>query len=296
MDRKRLLSFIALAEELHFDRAAARRNITQPAISQQLQHLETQLGVQLIARSKRRVSLTRVGEMFLGEARRIVAQMDDAMHLARRMDDGEIGQLTVGVTAPALYVIFPEIVRRFAETLPNVRLMPRELTTAEQEDALRSGEIQVGLLHPPLVDDSLACRDIAQVPFDVVMSDRHPLLARPELTLADFAGERFILFPRRIGPRLYDQILALCVAAGFSPEIIIEAHPAQSIVALAACGLGIGFIAAEVQHFRRPLAAYRRLSGPAPSLTLGVAHLPAERSPLIAAFEQAAADVADMVR
>jgi DNA-binding transcriptional LysR family regulator len=96
------------------------------------------------------------------------------------------------------------------------------------------------------------------------------------------------MFPRRIGPRLYDSILGLCADAGFSPEVILEAFPAQSIVALAACDFGVGFIASEVQHFARPLAVYRRLSGPAPILTLGVAHRSDNPSPLIPAFVQAA--------
>jgi DNA-binding transcriptional LysR family regulator len=296
MDRRRLQSFIALAEELHFERAAVRSHITQPAMSQQLRQLEEQVDARLVYRTKRRVSLTQAGEAFLGEARRIVAQMDAAALRARQIDRGEVGELCVGVTAPALYIVFPEIVARFSEKAPHVRLITSEMTTDEQEGALRSGEIQAGIAHPPLVDDSLVCREIARTAFDIVLSSRNPLAALPTLTLKNLAREQFILFPRRIGPRLYDRILALCGEAGFSPKVILEAYPAQSIVALAACDFGVGFIASEVQHFNRPLAVYRRLSGVAPNITLGVAYRRDDPSPLIRTFEEAALEGARSVR
>lgn len=288
MDRRRLTSFLALGEELHFDRAARRCHLTQPAISQQLRQLEDQLGVKLLYRTKRSVSLTRAGETFMVEARRIVGQMDHAAERARRIERGEVGEIVVGVTAPALYIVFPEIVARFADLQPHVRLVPREMTTFEQEEALRAGEIQVGILHPPLVDETLVCREIGRTPFDVVLSERNPLAAKADLSLADLARERFILFPRRIGPRLYDTILGMCAEVGFSPEAIMEAHPAQSIVALAACNFGVGFIASDVQHFQRPLAVFRRLKGPAPRITLGVATRADDASPLTATFVLAA--------
>jgi DNA-binding transcriptional LysR family regulator len=288
MDRRRLLSFIALAEELHFERAAARSHITQSAMSQQLLHLERQLGVKLLYRTKRHVSLTRAGAVFLDEARRIVGQMDAAMRLTREIDSGQRGQLVVGVTAPALYIVFPEIVASLNQALPNVQIMAREMTTAEQEEALRAGDIQAGIVHPPLVDEALACQEIARIPFDLVLSEHNPLSRKRELSLADLADQRFILFPRRIGPRLYDRILSMCAEAGFSPEVILEAFPAQSIVALAACNFGIGFIASSVQHFERPLAVYRKLSPLAPILTLGVAYRQDEFSPLVQSFVEAA--------
>lgn len=296
MDRRRLISFIALSEELHFARAATRCHMTQPAISQQLRQLEDQLGVKLLYRTKRSVLLTRAGEAFVTEARRIVGQMDHAAELARQIERGEVGEIVVGVTAPALYIVLPEIVARFAALQPHVRVIPREMTTTEQEEALRAGEIQAGILHPPLVDDTLLCQEIARTPFDIVLSERNPLAAKPELSLADLGRERFILFPRRIAPRIYDLILAMCAEVGFSPEAVAEAFPAQSIVALAACNFGIGFIASDVQHFQRPMAVFRRLGGPAPSITLGVAVRANDPSPLTATFRKAAVDAGRDVR
>ena len=284
MDRHRLECFIALAEELNFHRAAERCHITQPAMSQTLRLLENQLQVQLIDRDRRRASLTPTGQVFLDQARRIVRQMDLSVSLAQRTYRGEIGQLRVGVTAPALYVVLPEIIKAFRRALPGIGVLVSEMTTAEVEKALRDGDIQVGVVHPPLEDASLVCDLIAQVPFSVVLPDGHPLAERDTLELADLASAGFIMFPRQIAPKLYDNIIGLCADAGFSPELVMEAHPAQSIIALAAAGVGIGFIASRVQQLERPGVLYRSLRGPRPYLSLGAAYLRDSRSQAMRAF------------
>lgn len=288
MDRRRLECFIALAEELHFHRAADRCHMTQPAMSQQLRLLEQQLQAQLANRNKRRVSLTRAGEVFLQEARHIVRQMDTAAQLVRRTDRGELGHLRVGVTSPALYVVFPEILALFRQQLPDVSVLVEEMTTAEQEQALRDGRIQIGIGHPPLDDPSLACEMIARSAFNLVLAEDNPLSRKPQLELADLASEHFILFPRKIGPKLYDTIIGLCRSAGFSPMVILEAYPAQSIIALACAGYGVGFIASPLQRLPRPGVVYRPLQGAKPYLTLGVAFLADGSSPAISAFVAAA--------
>jgi DNA-binding transcriptional LysR family regulator len=296
MDRRRLQCFIALAEELHFARAALRCHISQPGLSQQLQQLERQLQVQLVYRTKRQVALTRAGEVFLDEARKIVRAMDDALVLARRTESGKIGRLTIAATAPALFIVLPEILERFRVDHPGIEVVVREMTTDAQEEALRRGDIHAGLVHPPLDDVSLACTEIARIPFDIVLSEFNPLSRRETLTLRDLAGETFVLFPRRIGPRLYDRIIALCLEAGFSPEAIVEASPAQSIIAMAASNIGVGFIASRLQHYDRPLAVYRRLAGPAPDLALGVAHAGDLGAPALRKFIEAAIDVGRTAR
>jgi len=284
VDRHRLECFIALAEELNFHRAADRCHITQPAMSQQLRLLENQLQVQLIDRDKRRASLTPAGQVFLDEARRLIRQMELSVSLAQRTHRGEIGQLRVGVTSPALYVLFPEIIKAFRDVLPDIGVLISEMTTAQVEKALRDGDVQVGVVHPPLDDPSLACDLIAQVPFSVVLPDTHPLAERDTLELADLASAGFIMFPRQIAPKLYDSIIGLCTDAGFSPEIVMEAHPAQSIIALAAAGVGIGFIASRVQRLQRPGVVYRPLRGPRPYLSLGTAYLQDSRSEAMRVF------------
>ena len=291
MDQRRLQCFIVLAEELNFRRAADRCHISQPGLSQLLRQLEDELQVQLFYRDRRNVSLTPAGELFRQEAYKLLLQMTDIVDRARQIERGAIGELTIGATATALFVILPEITRRFAKALPKVALTIRSMTTADQERALRRGDIQVGLVHPPLEGTALVCRVISAIPFDVVLSDENPLSKKAVLTLKDLAQETFILFPRAVGPRLYDEIIALCHQEGFSPRKIIEAAPAQSIVAMAACNMGIGFVASRLQHYARPLATYRRLRGPGPRLTLGVIRASERISPTVEKF----VDIATMV-
>lgn len=292
MDQRRLECFVALAEELHFHRAAARMHMTQPAISQHLRQLEDYLRVQLVHRNRRAVSLTRAGEIFLEEARKLLRQSDYAVQLARRTHRGEVGQLVVGLTQPAFFIVFPEIVHAFRERLPDVGIVVQEMTTAQQEQALRTGSIHVGILHPPLDDDSLACQTVAKVTFDVVLSEFHPLARKRTLTLKDLAKERFVLFPRRIAPRLYDQIIGLCQECGFSPDIVAESAPAQSIIAYAAAGFGVGFIASSFQQANRPGVVYRQLQGLTPEMTFGVALQPDDVSPAVRTFVDVATAVA----
>ena len=198
-----------------------------------------------------------------------MGNMDHAIHLAREIGSGLSGQLIVGATAPALYIGLPSIIKRYKQVMPGMQVLVREMTITEPEGALRSGDIGVGICHPPLDDASLRCVDIARLPFDIVMSESNLLAANRTLRLRDLANESFIVFARAIAPNMYDHVIAMCQEQGFSPKVILEASPAQSIVGLAACGVGIGLIASELRHFAQPLAVFRSLTGPAPILTLG---------------------------
>jgi DNA-binding transcriptional LysR family regulator len=284
MDRSGLECFVALAEELHFGRAADRCHISQSAMSQQIRRLEHLLDVRLAHRNKRVVSLTRAGEVFLVEARKTLQQMDDATSMARRTDRGEVGQLRLGVTAPALYVIYPEIAALFRAALPNVGVIVREMTTAEQERALRRGDLDVGLIHPPLDDPDLAVDVVGSAPFHVALPVGHPLTARETLTLADLEGYAAVIFPRQIAPQLYDTVLLLCQEAGFTLTIAMEAFPAQSIIALVAAGAGVGFIASETQRLERAGVTYRPIRGPRPELAVGIAYHADETAPSVRTF------------
>jgi DNA-binding transcriptional LysR family regulator len=291
VDQFSLECFVVLAEQLHFRRAAELCHITQPAMSQQLRRLEDRLGATLVLRNTREVRLTAAGVVFLREARRTLAQMDRTVELARRTDRGEIGQLTVGTTAPCLYVALPEISRLLRERSPGLGLVVQELTTAEQEVALRSGQIDVGLVHPPTEDPALRCTEVAAPPFWAALPEGHALAGRSSTSLAELADEDLVLFPRQIAPQLYDTILTTCRDEGFSPRIAAHAHPAQSIIAMVAGGFGVGLIAAEVQRLTRPGVVYRELSGPVPRLGIAVMTGPGEPDAAAQAFVDAAVAV-----
>jgi len=296
MDLRRLQCFFALAEELNFRRAAERCHISQPGLSQMLRQLEDQLEVRLFHRDKRNVSLTPAGELFRADADRLVRQMREAVDRVRQVDRGAMGELRIGATATALFIILPEILEEFSRAFPKVVLNVESMTTADQERALRRGDIQLGVVHPPLEDPGLACLPISSIPFDVAMSTRNPLAARRTLALRDLARENFILFPRAVGPRLYDDIITLCHHEGFSPGRIIEAAPAQSIVSLAACNMGVGFVASRVQHYERALVTYRRLQGVSPMLSLGVVQQTESAAPIVQTFIEIAQRVGRKLR
>lgn len=291
MDQFSLECFVVLAEQLHFRRAAALCHITQPAMSQQLRRLEERVGATLVLRSTREVRLTAAGVVFLREARRTLAQMDRGSELARRTHSGEIGQLTVGTTAPCLYVALPEVVRALRRRSPGLGLVVQELTTAEQERAMRWGTIDVGLVHPPVEDPDLRCVQIAAPPFWAALPEGHALAAQGSISLADLADEDFVLFPREIAPQLYDTVITSCRAEGFSPRIAAHAHPAQSIIAMVAGGFGVGLIAAAVQRLARSGVVYRELTGPVPRLGIAVMTGPGQPDAAAEAFVRAAVDV-----
>ena len=288
MDRVALECFVALAEELHFHRAADRCHISQPAMSQQIRRLEQELDVRLAHRTKRVVSLTRAGEVFLAEACKTIRQMDQSAELARRTDRGQIGQLTVGVTAPALFVVLPEVVAQFRRALPGVGLVIRELTTAEQEKSLMRGDIDIGIVHPPLDEPALRTERIGRAGFQMAIPEHHRLAERDAVALADLENEPVVIFPRQIAPQIYDTVLALCRDAGFSVKIAMEAYPAQSIIALVACGVGLGFIASENQRLTRDGVVYRPITAPGPHLDVGVAYHTDGIAPASQAFLAAA--------
>ncbi|MDV3127539.1 LysR family transcriptional regulator [Mycobacterium sp. 21AC1] len=288
MDRTGLEYFVALAEELHFARAAERCHISQPAMSQQIRRLEQAIGVRLAHRNKRMVSLTPAGIAFLGEARKMLRQMSEAADMAVRVDRGEIGQLRLGVTAPALYVVYPEIAALFRTAHPDIGVLVQEMTTAEQERALQVGDLDIGLIHPPLEGGGLAVQEIGRAPFHVALPSDHRLTAAKSLELGDLADEQAVIFPRQIAPQLYDTVLRQCQEAGFTLKIAMEAFPAQSIIALVAAGVGIGFIASRTQRLDRHGVTYRPIRGPHPQLSIGVAYHTDGTTPAVLAFLAAA--------
>lgn len=283
--------FVALAEELHFRRAAERCHLTQSAMSQQLSRLEAQLHVTLVHRTRRVVRLTAAGEVFLREARRTLAQMERAVALTRRTDRGEIGQLTVGTTAPALYILLPEIRRRLRLQAPGLGVVVHEMTTADQERALREGDIDVGLVHPPLDDPTLSSTVLAEPAFWAAIPAEHPRAGAESLGLEELAGDEFVLFPREIAPKVYDTIITACRDAGFSPRVAAHADPAQSIIAMVAAGFGIGFIAARAQRMARAGVVYRPFRSRPPTLAIGLAVAPGHSDAAVTHFMTAAEEV-----
>jgi DNA-binding transcriptional LysR family regulator len=284
MELRHLEYFVALAEDLNFSRAARRLYITQPSLSQQIQSLEKEIGVQLLERTKRSVRLTAAGQLFLEEAYRALAQVQQAVQTAQRADRGEIGQLTIGFVGSSAYGFLPTVIRTFRESFPEVALILRERTTVEQIQMLRDGQIQVGFLRPPILDETLQQEIVQQEPFLVALPETHPQATVPHVPLPALADEPFILVPHKLAPGLYTQMMEMCMQAGFQPRMVQEAIQFHVIISLVAAGLGIALVPASIQTFRRPDVVYRPLQNITTQAEIRVVWQDASCSPVVRAF------------
>lgn len=260
MELRHLRYFVAVAEELHFGRAAARLHIAQPPLSQQIRQLEEELDVLLFQRTKRRVELTEAGRAFLVEARRTLAQSEQAVLAAQQAHRGETGRLTIGFVGTAAYQMLPQILHRFRSDFPDVTLTLREMPTHRLQDALASGEIDVALLRSNVRNKRFHSETLLQEPLVVALAKTHPLVAeKGGVTIQSLAEEPFVMFPREVNTQLFDQIMTLCQQAEFSPQIVQEAINLQTVLGLVGVGLGVSILPGSIQVVSRADVIYQPL-------------------------------------
>ena len=261
MELRHLRYFIAVAEELHFGRAAARSHVAQPALSQQIMQLEAELGVQLLARTKRRVALTEPGRLFLVEARRALAQVATAIDTARRANAGEVGRLRIGYVDSALWGALPTVIGRFRERFPNVALTMLERLPAQQLAGLRLGDLDVCIGPPPPLSPDLRTTYVTEERVMVALPAAHPLATRQSIALTALTDEPWVLVPARVPSRLRDLVLAACADVGFTPRVTQEARELDALVALVSAGLGVTLVPATAERIPRQGVVFRRLRG-----------------------------------
>lgn len=252
MELRHLRYFVAVAEELHFGRAAKRLCISQPPLSLQIGALEDELQVKLFIRSSRQVVLTEAGRSFLEDARAILASSEEAKRRATQIARGAAGRLEIGFTGSAPFnPVMPPLLARFRREWPGVRLTLNQMTTAAQLEALHDGRIDIGFARPAtseLLSRRLVIHRALPEQLLVAISCDHPLAGRSRIELAAFRDEPFVMPPRHVGAGLHDKILELCNRAGFAPRIAMEAHQISTFLTLAAAGIGIAIIFAGMQH------------------------------------------------
>ena len=284
MDLRQLRQFVAVAEHLHFGRAAQALAMAQPPLSRAIQLLETELGVPLFERSQRKVSLTDAGRGLLPEARLVLAAAGRLAGSARSAAAGDQGELALAFVSIVDYSFLPELLRRFSSRFPGVRMNLREATTDVQIADLRAGRSDAGILLGPLGEEAaisgaraagtaaLAYRPLASESLVLALPANHPRAARgAALALAGFALEPFICSPRQVAPRLYDAIIGGCALAGFSPRIVQEAIQMQTIISLVSAGMGVALVPESIISLKRRGVVYRRLRGARPVLEIGLA-------------------------
>ncbi|MCC3420019.1 MAG: LysR family transcriptional regulator [Microcoleus sp. PH2017_29_MFU_D_A] len=293
MELRHLRYFIAVAEELNFTRAAERLHMAQPPLSQQIQHLEAELGFQLFRRTKRTVVLTEAGQVFFEESQKILLQVDRAIQLGKQTSRGELGQLTVGFVSSAAHNVVPAILQAFRTRCPAVKLELHELTTNEQLQRLRFGRIDIGFVRPPIEEDGINSEIVFREPLIVALPETHYLADRAVVELRELSAEPFILFPRSLAPGLYDPIVSLCLQAGFSPIAGQEAIQMQTIISLVAAEMGVAIVPASMQNFQRTGVVYKHLQEPSPIVSIALIWRD-NPTPAVQRFLQTARDLSSL--
>ncbi len=291
MELRHLRYFIAVAEELHFGRAAARLHVAQPPLSRQIQSLERELGVPLFIRRNRRIELTTAGHVFLEGARRTVDAAELAARDAQRAGRGEIGRLALGFVGSATYAVLPALLHSFRTRYPDVELSLQAMTTQEQVAAFQQRSIHIGILRPPIGERMLALHTIARESLLIVLPESHPLAHSEQVRLAALADEPLILYPRADGPGIHDAIVSLCLQAGFTPRIVQEAAEMTTIAGLVAGGIGLALVLAPIAHLHSWGVVYRPVDGDVPSWELALAWRHDNISTVVRAFLSTAHEV-----
>ena len=255
----RLRYFIAVAEELHFGRAAKRLGVTQPSLSRQITLLEKEIGVPLLMRDTRRVVLTSAGREYLDHAREVLRGVSHAAESARRAQHGKSGRLSVAFYYIAGLGILPPVLRAFKQRYPKVSLELRELPSRTQIAEVHKGTIDVGIVYEPSTVKEVSVETIQREALVAALPANHRLADRSTLQLPDLHAESFIMIARSEGSALHERIIASCNAAGFSPSIVTRANMLVTAIGLVAAGMGIAIVPAVCAQIRHPGVVFRKL-------------------------------------
>ncbi len=284
MELRHLKYFCAVAEELHFGKAARRLHIAQPPLSQQIRNLEAELGLQLFVRANRRIQLTDAGIYFLKEAKQILLHAEQAIETARKVDSRKAGCLSIGFVGSVAHIFLPKVFGLFRERFPEVELVLHELDTSEQLKALHDKRIDIGFFYQAHKDERFNFYPIISEPFIVALPKKHPLSRRKTIDIKELYREPFIALTRSSQPLLRDKFIGMCHAAGFSPVIAQEASHIQTILSIVASGFGICLLPDHIKNIKRPGVLYRPLSGSLFTIELSIVWRSDNVSPLVISF------------
>lgn len=251
LDLRQLERFVAVAEELHYRRAAQRLGMAQPPLSQSILRLEEALKVQLFARNNRRVALTPAGAALLDEARRLLAQAETAQRIVRQTATGQIARLRVGFVPWSVMRILPRALHEFRRKWPGVEVRLDEQMSKSQVEALREARLDLGILNRSIVSlDGLEVRTIERTRLVAAMPSRWPIARRKSVKLAELAEFPFVLFPEHWVPNYYASFAGACRQAGFEPKVAQQVGQPYTMFNLVANGFGIGLVQDSARHMK----------------------------------------------
>lgn len=284
MELRYLRYFVAVAEELSFTKAAARLNMAQPPLSQQIRKLEARLGVTLLRRTKRRVELTEAGRVFLRQSYQAIQSIEQGIVLAQRADRGEIGRLAIGILVYISYTLIPPILREFRAKYPGVHVELRFLTNTLQIAALQSGQVDVCFVRPPVDDPNIASKLISRERFVLAMPATHPLAGKAAVSIKQLKDDPFIMYVRELGPTFYSSLYQFCARAGFSPKVALEVSQINAAVGLVGSGMGVALVPQSMHQLHFDNVVYRPLVERAPNVDVLLAWQAGRPSELLQSF------------
>jgi DNA-binding transcriptional LysR family regulator len=286
LELRHLKYFVAVADELHFGRAAERLGISQPPLSQQIHALEQRLGAKLFERKGRGIALSSAGSALLPRARGLLTQAERAAESVARSQRGEVGELHLGLVSSGPFtVVVPRVLVRFRERLPGVRLFIHEMPTSHQIDALEQGVIDVGVIRPEALPDGIKAIELFKDSLTVVMHSSNPLAATSgPIDIRELAQEDFIFYQRHLGMRLYDEVIALCTKSGFSPRILYEVRELPTIIGLISGGFGVAVLPGSVQRMMVQNVVYRPVADMEAATAVWAIYRDDASDPMVSAF------------
>ena len=254
-----LRCFLAIAEEMHFGRAAARLNMTQPPLSRQLQHLERALGVDLVERSSRFVQLTAAGKAFLVDARHILRASEEALLTVRRVAQGEGGVITLGFIPATSYSLLPRLVAFVSKELPHVQLVLKEMVTLDQVDALNNRRIDAGILRMPIDSRALEAITISREPFVVAVPETSPLASKNSLDVKDLDRQQLVMYTPIDGRYNYGLLSSAFQVAGIRPNFIQYSREIHTMLALVDAGIGVALVPRDASNLGFPRVKLKKI-------------------------------------
>ena len=257
IELRHLRYFLAVADTLHFTKAAKQLGIAQPPLSQQIKKLEELLGHPLFVRSTRGVRLTPAGAILATRARDTINKINDDLAQVRRLGRGEEGTLTVGFSGSVMFTNLPKAIQAYRRRYPKVELRLREMVTAAQIAALLDRTIDLVFLRDGDPTEGIEIGTLLKERFIAVLPESHPLAAKRSLRMQDLAHERFVLFGRHHGLLAYDRTIEACMQAGFRPNLVQEAPQFPTVIRLVAAGVGVSLMPACLANLAIPGAVYR---------------------------------------
>lgn len=282
MELRQIRAFLAVAEELHFGRAAQRLHIAQSPLSQLIRSLEKELGAELFVRTTRSVQLSAAGSALLAPARIIETQLEAARTATRAAVAGETGTVRIGFGGASGYVALSSLTREMSEAHPGIHLDLRPQTySGEVVTLLEKGAIDMGIVALPVQAD-LPTVIVRTEPLVVALPAGHPLAESDRIAVTDLVDESFIVYPAAHGSRVRDATFAVCGASGFVPRIMREAPDPYSLLALVGVGLGVALVVEATTHITVDGVVYRPLDGEGPQLRIALAWRAEQTSPAVA--------------